>query len=326
MLQRRPSGLPLPRGARRRRRPRRRRGPRSAGQDAVRAPRRQGRRGRPVGGLRARQRRGHPHGRGRLPARPACGRLVQVSSPSVAHAGRSLVGVGAGPPTRRTPAGTTPAPRRSPSRRRWPPTAPTSRSWRSGRTWSGDPATPSWSARIVARARAGRLPGARLRRRAHRHHLRRQRRRRAGRRRRRLRAAHGEALVVSNGEPRPVAEVLRPAVRAPPACPRPRRRVPARRGPAGRRRRRGRLGGRPAGTDTPPLTRFLAEQLTTAHWFDQRRTREVLAWTPEVSLDGGLRAARAVVRSTAAGPVRLSVRRVAWPGDSERDPAPRRTS
>ena len=35
------------------------------------------------------------------------------------------------------------------------------------------------------------------------------------------------------------------------------------------------------------MTRFLAEQLSTAHWFDQRETRAVLAWTPEVSLDEG---------------------------------------
>ena len=34
--------------------------------------------------------------------------------------------------------------------------------------------------------------------------------------------------------------------------------------------------------------RFLAEQLSTAHWFDQRRTREVLDWTPAVSIDEGL--------------------------------------
>ncbi len=43
----------------------------------------------------------------------------------------------------------------------------------------------------------------------------------------------------------------------------------------------------PAVQDTPPITRFLAEQLTTAHWFDQRRTREVLGWAPEVDLDAG---------------------------------------
>jgi nucleoside-diphosphate-sugar epimerase len=40
-------------------------------------------------------------------------------------------------------------------------------------------------------------------------------------------------------------------------------------------------------TDDPPMTRFLAEQLATAHWFDQRRSREVLQWTPTVGLDRG---------------------------------------
>ena len=40
--------------------------------------------------------------------------------------------------------------------------------------------------------------------------------------------------------------------------------------------------------DEPPMTRFLAEQLSTAHWFDQRHTQAVLDWTPSVSLDEGL--------------------------------------
>ena len=37
------------------------------------------------------------------------------------------------------------------------------------------------------------------------------------------------------------------------------------------------------------MTRFLAEQLSTAHWFDQRDTRRALAWAPTVSIDEGLR-------------------------------------
>jgi len=40
-------------------------------------------------------------------------------------------------------------------------------------------------------------------------------------------------------------------------------------------------------TDDPPITRFLAEQLSTAHWFDQRETRKALDWRPTVSLDEG---------------------------------------
>jgi nucleoside-diphosphate-sugar epimerase len=43
------------------------------------------------------------------------------------------------------------------------------------------------------------------------------------------------------------------------------------------------------GADEPPMTRFLAEQLSTAHWFDQRQTRSELHWTPAVSLDEGFR-------------------------------------
>jgi nucleoside-diphosphate-sugar epimerase len=96
---------------------------------------------------------------------------------------------------------------------------------------------------------------------------------------------HGEALVVSNGEPRPVAEVIGRLCRAA-GVPGPRRRVPfglawvagaAVEGVWEATRRR----------SVPPLTRFLAEQLATAHWFDQRRTREALRWRPGVSLHEG---------------------------------------
>jgi nucleoside-diphosphate-sugar epimerase len=37
------------------------------------------------------------------------------------------------------------------------------------------------------------------------------------------------------------------------------------------------------------MTAFLAEQLATAHWFDQRQTRHALAWDPLVGLDEGFR-------------------------------------
>lgn len=39
--------------------------------------------------------------------------------------------------------------------------------------------------------------------------------------------------------------------------------------------------------DEPPITRFVAEQLGTAHWFDQRPAQEDLNWKPQVSLDEG---------------------------------------
>ncbi len=103
--------------------------------------------------------------------------------------------------------------------------------------------------------------------------------------------ARGQALVVTNGEPRPVAELLSALCRAA-GAPEPTRHVPV---------RLARAGGAmvesvwrltedlrtEAAADDPPLTRFLVEQLSTAHWFDQRQTREVLRWEPRVSLDEG---------------------------------------
>ena len=98
---------------------------------------------------------------------------------------------------------------------------------------------------------------------------------------------HGQAYVVTNGEPRPVAELLAGICRAAGVEP-PRWSVPA-----GVARAAGSVveagwSVRP-GEDEPPMTRFLAEQLSTAHWFDQRRTRRDLRWRPAVSVDEGLR-------------------------------------
>lgn len=98
--------------------------------------------------------------------------------------------------------------------------------------------------------------------------------------------AHGQAVVVTNGEPRPVGEMVRRLCRTA-GVPGPVGAVPA---PAARAAGAAaeaawRVLGR---RDVPPMTRFLAEQLSTAHWFDQRRTREVLRWTPRVSIAEGL--------------------------------------
>ena len=57
--------------------------------------------------------------------------------------------------------------------------------------------------------------------------------------------------------------------------------------PAAEEAGRDRAGERTGRVGEPPVTSFLAEQLATAHWFDQRLTRTALAWTPEVSLDEG---------------------------------------
>ena len=92
---------------------------------------------------------------------------------------------------------------------------------------------------------------------------------------------HRRVLVVSGGEPRPVAELLASICTAA-GVPTPRIAVPA---------RLGRVAGAVAETlwrHEPPMTRFLAEQLSTAHWFDQRETRAALGWAPRVGLDGGL--------------------------------------
>lgn len=97
--------------------------------------------------------------------------------------------------------------------------------------------------------------------------------------------AHGEALVISNGEPRPVAELFARACVAagvPPA----RMHVPFRVAWGGGAVVEAAWSLLGRGGD-PPITRFLAEQLATAHWFDQRRTRTLLDWQPQVSLDEG---------------------------------------
>ena len=117
---------------------------------------------------------------------------------------------------------------------------------------------------------------------------------------------HGNAYVVTNGEPRPVAELLAGICTAS-GVPAPRLHVPA-----GVARAAGSLVEavwrvRP-GQDEPPMTRFLAEQLSTAHWFDQRRTRRDLEWAPAVSIDEGLaRLAAAAAVAAAPAPARTRV-------------------
>ena len=95
----------------------------------------------------------------------------------------------------------------------------------------------------------------------------------------------GRALVVTNGEPRPVREILNRIVIAAGLEPS-RVRVPYRvawgGGFVAERvwERRGSAG-------DPPMTSFLAEQLATAHWFDQRETRRLLEWRPTITLSEG---------------------------------------
>lgn len=97
---------------------------------------------------------------------------------------------------------------------------------------------------------------------------------------------HGRAFVVSNGQPRTVFELVGRIAQAA-GCEAPTRRLPF---PLARTAgavveqawaRTGRAG-------EPPLTAFVAEQLATAHWFDQRETQRALDWRPRVSIDEGL--------------------------------------
>ena len=95
----------------------------------------------------------------------------------------------------------------------------------------------------------------------------------------------GEAFVVTNGEPRTVAELLSRICRAA-RVPEPARSVPkALASGAGAIVERAWSTAHREGD--PPMTRFLAEQLSTAHWFDQTNTQYRLGWAPSVSLAEG---------------------------------------
>ncbi len=97
---------------------------------------------------------------------------------------------------------------------------------------------------------------------------------------------NGRAYVIANGEPRPVAELIAGICHAagvdvaPRHVPRP---IALAVGSVIERAwAMLRIGAE------PPLTRFLAEQLGTAHWFDPRPARDDLGWVPTVSVDDGL--------------------------------------
>jgi nucleoside-diphosphate-sugar epimerase len=96
----------------------------------------------------------------------------------------------------------------------------------------------------------------------------------------------GRAYVIANGEPRPIRDLVRGICAAAGLDVTPRN-VPARvaYGAGSLLERAWPLLRRDG---EPPLTRFLAEQLGTAHWFDPRPARDDLGWTPTVTLDDGL--------------------------------------
>jgi nucleoside-diphosphate-sugar epimerase len=101
----------------------------------------------------------------------------------------------------------------------------------------------------------------------------------------RVDSGHGRAFIVSNGEPRTVEELVTRICEAAGERP-PERSVP--RAAAWVAGAVAEVAWKASGRDDdPPMTRFLAGQLGTAHWFDLRETQEVLQWQPTVSLDEG---------------------------------------
>ena len=97
----------------------------------------------------------------------------------------------------------------------------------------------------------------------------------------------GRAYFISSGDPQPVRDIVNAILRAgglPPET----RSVPLGLAVAAGAAAEGvwRLLGR---DDDPPMTRFLARQLATAHWFDITAARRDLAWEPAVGLDEGFR-------------------------------------
>ncbi len=227
-------------------------------------------------------------GTGRLlsaAGRAGVSRFVQVSSPSVAHAGRPIFGAGAEPAD---PKGARSHYSRSKARAEQLALAADRLEfavlcirphlvWGPGDTQLIEP--------ILQRARAGRLPaigtGAALIDTTY-----------VDNAVDALLAAvdrcgevHGESLVVSNGEPAPVGEILH-RVCAAAGIAGPKGRIPLPVAAAAGSVVEG-LWRAARITGPPPMTRFLAEQLGTAHWFDQRHTRAALRWTPRITLDEG---------------------------------------
>lgn len=229
------------------------------------------------------------------------GRFVYVSSPSVAHGGEPLVAAGAAPADPSTTRGHYATSKATAERFALASSdaAMPIVAIRPHLVWG--PGDTQLIGRIVARARQGRLPrigsGAAL-----------------------IDTTYvdnaadalvaaldrtpdlgGAAFVVSNGQPRTVTELFQ-RILAAVGVAAPKGRVPT---------RAAFLGGLAAEkvwetmgrVDDPPMTSFLAEQLTTAHWFDQRRTRTALDWAPTVSLDEGFARLQAHFRPNAGAPI-----------------------
>lgn len=222
-------------------------------------------------------------------------RFVHVSSPSVAHTGHALVGAGATPAAPDAVRGHY---ARSKALAEQDALAADQPGFaviavRPHLVWG--PGDTQLIGRIIARARSGRLAlvddGAALIDTTYRDDA------AAGTIAAldRAEVGHGRALVISGGEPRPVAEIVA-RVCAAAGVPMTRRHVPY---PvaAGAGRVLETAFARLAPAAEPPITAFLAEQLATAHWFDQEETRHVLDWAPRVGIDEGFRRLEAALRA-----------------------------
>ncbi len=95
--------------------------------------------------------------------------------------------------------------------------------------------------------------------------------------------AFGRALMVTNGEPRTVRETLRRITQAA-GVQAPSRSIPFHIAMAAGHVAEFAWRNR---ASEPPLTSFLVEQLATAHWFDIEETKKLLNWSPSISLDQG---------------------------------------
>ncbi|TXH68171.1 MAG: NAD-dependent epimerase/dehydratase family protein [Lysobacteraceae bacterium] len=100
-------------------------------------------------------------------------------------------------------------------------------------------------------------------------------------------ACAGKAYFISNGEPKPVREIINGLLRAA-GAPEVDKTIPFRAAYAigavceavwpllGRQ-------------DEPPMTRFLAEQLSTTHWYSMAPATRDIGYAPQVTIDEGLR-------------------------------------
>jgi 2-alkyl-3-oxoalkanoate reductase len=99
-------------------------------------------------------------------------------------------------------------------------------------------------------------------------------------------ACAGRAYVIANGEPRPIRDLVAGICAAAGAPFTPKNvPLPIARFAGSLVERTWKVTRR---STEPPLTRFLAEQLGTAHWFDPRPALIDLGWRPRITIDEGL--------------------------------------